>query len=76
MFIAGFMTLIFNETDSFLGLIDNGKTAVIEMAAAAVIGFRREFHNIEDTTTYGVGQLIEQALDLGAEKLSSVWAEV
>lgn len=59
----------FNETDSFLGLIDNGKTAVIEMAAAAGIGFRREFHNIEDTTTYGVGQLIEQALDLGAEKI-------
>lgn len=59
----------FNDIDSFIGLIDDGKTAVVEMAAAAGITLRRENHNIELTTTYGVGQLIEYALDLGVKKI-------
>ncbi len=59
----------FNEIDSFIGLIDNKKTAIIEMAAAAGITLRRDNHNIENTSTYGVGQLIEYALNLGANKI-------
>ncbi|MDD4315915.1 MAG: glycerate kinase [Clostridia bacterium] len=59
----------FNGIEAFIGLIDNGQTAVVEMAAAAGIMLRRENHNIEVTTTYGVGQLIEYALDLGVKKI-------
>lgn len=59
----------FNEMESFIGLIDNGETAVVEMAACAGITLKRENHNIEDTTTYGVGQLIEYALNLGVKKI-------
>lgn len=59
----------FNDIDSFIGLIDGGNTAVVEMAAAAGITLRRENHNIEITTTFGVGQLIEHALDLGVKKI-------
>lgn len=59
----------FNDIDSFIGLIDDGQTAVVEMAAAAGITLRRENHNIELTTTYGVGQLMEYALDLGVKKI-------
>lgn len=45
-------------------------TAVLEMSAAA--GLRlvpREVRDPQITTTYGVGQLIEAALDLGAERI-------
>lgn len=59
----------FNEMDAFIGLIDNGQTAIIEMAACAGITLKRENHNIEDTTTYGVGQLIEYALNLDVKKI-------
>lgn len=59
----------FNEIDSFFGLIDNKKTAIIEMAAAAGITLRRQNHNIECTSTYGVGQLIEHALNTGVNKI-------
>ncbi|KAI1868931.1 hypothetical protein JX265_006910 [Neoarthrinium moseri] len=53
--------------NSFFGLIgQDRKTAVLEMAAAA--GLRlvpKDCRNPTVTTTYGVGQLIEKALDLG-----------
>ncbi len=47
--------------DSFFGLLPDGKTAVMEMAAAAGI------HLL--TTTFGVGELILAAVNAGAEKL-------
>jgi glycerate kinase len=53
----------------FLGGTD-GKTAVLEMAAAA--GLRLVPRHVRDpmvTTTYGVGELIKAALDAGAERL-------
>jgi glycerate 2-kinase len=46
------------------------KTAVLEMSAAA--GLRlvpREVRDPQITTTYGVGELIKAALDLGAERI-------
>ncbi len=59
----------FNQIESFIGLIDNGQIAVIEMAACSGITLRRQNHNIEHTTTYGVGNLIEYALNLGVKKI-------
>jgi glycerate kinase len=58
--------------DAYFGFLGNAKTktAVLEMAAAA--GLRLVPHyerNPLVTTTYGVGELIEAALDAGAERI-------
>lgn len=55
---------------SHLGFVHNGKTAVLDMAAAA--GLRlvpKESRDPTVTTTYGVGQLIKKALDAGCTKI-------
>lgn len=55
-----------NEIDSFFGILDDGKTAVIEMSAASgleLVPFHRR--NPMNTTTYGTGELILAALDAG-----------
>lgn len=57
----------FNDCNAIVGII--GDTAVIEMASCAGIGFRAPVHDIENTTTYGVGMLIEAALDFGVSKI-------
>lgn len=53
-----------------LGLIDNGETAVIEMAAAS--GLRllqpREYDPLH-ATSYGTGELMKKALDKGVKKI-------
>ena len=51
------------------GLFPDGKTAVIEMAAAAGLPLVGEDRRVADTTTYGVGQLIAHALKRGAERV-------
>lgn len=59
----------FEELESFYGLTDGGRTAVLEMAAAAglpLVGGRRD---PAETTTYGVGQLMANAVARGAPKL-------
>src|SRR6266550_5465728 len=49
------------------GLIDNGKTAVIEMAKAAGLGLvPPQRRDPRVTTTYGVGELLQHAYDAGA----------
>lgn len=56
--------------ESFFGLFGDGRTAVIEMAAAA--GLRlvpRDQRNPMRTTSRGVGELITAALDAGAERI-------
>jgi glycerate 2-kinase len=57
--------------DSHLGFIGgDGKTAVLDMAAAA--GLRLVPKDLRDptvTTTYGVGQLMAKALDSGCDKI-------
>lgn len=50
------------------GLIDDGATAVIEIAEAAGLGLvRREERDPLRASTFGVGQLIRAALDGGSE---------
>ena len=52
----------------YYGLLHDG-TAVIEMAAAAGLPLVGENRHAEQTTTYGVGQLLVDALDRGARKI-------
>lgn len=54
---------------SFYGLIDNGKTAVIEMAACAGLPLVEHRKNPSLTTTYGVGELINHAISKGVNKI-------
>lgn len=52
------------------GILGDGKTAVLEMAAASGITLiAKEERNPQITTTYGTGQLIKAALDQGIRKL-------
>jgi glycerate kinase len=52
------------------GLIDEGKTAVIEMATASGLELLKDNErNPMITSTYGTGQLIKDALDKGCQKL-------
>jgi glycerate kinase len=52
------------------GLIDNGKTAVIEMADASGIRLlKREELNPLIATSFGTGEQIKAALDLGVSKI-------
>lgn len=57
------------EINSFYGMIQGGKTAVIEMAAAAGLPLVGQRLHAEQTTTYGVGQLIADAIGRGAKKI-------
>ncbi len=57
---------LFREIKSFYGIMGDGKTAVIEMAAAS--GLPLLAHNERNplkTTTYGTGELIKDALNRG-----------
>src|ERR1700761_224672 len=58
------------EIASGFGLIDDGRTAVIEMADASGMRLlKTDELNPMHTSTYGTGQLIKQALDKGVTKL-------
>lgn len=58
------------EVDSFFGILGNGRTAVIEMAACSGLTLvRREELNPLMTTTYGVGELILAAVRTGCKKI-------
>ncbi|MHB8129465.1 MAG: glycerate kinase family protein [Mobilitalea sp.] len=59
----------FENMTSFYGIIDEGKTAVIEMAACAGLPLVEDNLNPCETTTYGVGQLIADALKRGCTKI-------
>lgn len=51
------------------GLLGDGKTAIIEMAAAAGLAdVPAQLRNPMETTSFGVGELIQKALDHGCEK--------
>jgi len=59
-----------HEIDSSFGILGDGKTAVVEMAAASGIQLIPEsLRNPMLTTTYGTGELILQALETGCEQL-------
>ena len=57
----------FEDMDAFYGMLDDGKTAVIEMAACAGLPLVGDKKNPSLTTTYGVGQLILDAVKKGAK---------
>ena len=59
----------FEEIESFYGIIDGGKTAVIEMAAAAGLPLVENNKNPLKTTTFGVGELMLDAAKRGVEKI-------
>lgn len=56
--------------ESFYGLLGDGKTAAIEMAAASGLYLLKdEERNPLVTTTYGTGELIRSAVEAGVEKI-------
>lgn len=59
----------FDPLQSFYGLIDNGETAVIEMAAASGLPLVESRKDPSRTTTYGVGELIRHAALHGVKKI-------
>ncbi|MGX8700378.1 glycerate kinase family protein [Caproiciproducens sp.] len=54
---------------AFYGLVDSGRTAIIEMAACAGLPLVGDNKHAERTTTYGVGQLISHAAKSGCRKI-------
>ncbi len=59
----------FEPMQSFFGLIDNGKTAVVEMASCAGLPLVEGRRDPTRTTTFGVGQLILAAAKRGVSKI-------
>ncbi|GHT68847.1 hypothetical protein FACS1894110_17270 [Spirochaetia bacterium] len=59
-----------DKIEAEFGLIDNGRTAVLDMASASGIELlRRDQLNPLKTTSCGTGELIKAALDTGAKEL-------
>lgn len=58
----------YNDINAVYGVLPDG-TAVIELAAAAGLPLVGDNRNAAATTTFGVGQMIQHALELGARKL-------
>lgn len=55
--------------EAFYGIVNEGKTAVLEMAVAAGLPLvPPNFRNPMNTTTYGVGELILDAMDQGVRE--------
>ena len=59
----------FQEIEAFYGIVENGRTAIIEMAACAGLPLVENNPDPTRTTTYGVGQLIEDAIKRGCKKI-------
>ncbi len=57
------------DMQGFYGLLENGATAVIEMAACAGLPLVGDNLHAEQTTTFGVGMLIADALNRGCKKI-------
>ncbi|MGX9607040.1 MULTISPECIES: glycerate kinase [Acinetobacter] len=62
--------LVHQRIQTYFGLVDEGRTAVIEMAKANGIHLLEvEQRNPMLTSTYGTGEMIKQALDVGVNKI-------
>ncbi len=59
----------FQDMEAFYGIVEEGKTAIIEMAACAGLPLVENNPDPTKTTTYGVGQLIEDAISRGCKKI-------
>lgn len=61
---------LLESVDAFYGILGDGRTAVIEMAAASGLPLvPADQRNPMNTTTYGTGELIKQALDRGCREI-------
>ena len=59
----------FEKVPSFYGILLDGKTAVVEMAAAAGLPLMGDRLDVCGATTFGVGELIADAVSQGAEHI-------
>ena len=59
----------FRDVRASYGVVDNGRTAVVEMAAASGLGLVSDRGDPWLTTTYGTGQLLADALEAGCDEL-------
>lgn len=59
----------FREIPSFYGVIDGGRTAVVEMAACAGLPLAGADKDPRRTTTYGVGELMLHAIRRGCGRI-------
>ena len=59
----------FEPIDSYYGLVDNGRTAVIEMAASAGLPLIEDRKDPPKASTFGVGELILHAARKGVSKI-------
>jgi len=59
----------FEKLLGFYGILPDGETAVVEMAACAGLPLVRGTRNPEKTTTYGVGELFLDAARNGCKKI-------
>src|SRR5256885_3355211 len=58
------------KVDATFGILGDGQTAVIEMAAASGLALLKpEDRNPLYTTTFGTGELLNAAVELGAKKI-------
>lgn len=61
---------LLDNVEAFYGILGDGSTAVIEMAAASGLPLiPRDKRNPMITTTYGTGELIKHALDRGCRNI-------
>lgn len=59
----------FEDMQAYYGLIDDGKTAVVEMAACAGLPLAEGRRDPCVTTTYGVGELLTDAAHSGVRRI-------
>ena len=59
----------FEKLPSFYGMLADGRTAVVEMAAAAGLPLMGERLDVGGATTFGVGELILDAVQCGARHI-------
>ena len=60
---------LFEPMEGFYGLVNGGKTAVIEMAACAGLPLIEDRRDPLRSTTYGVGLLVKDAVSRGVEEI-------
>lgn len=60
---------LLRDVEAYYGILEDEKTAVIEMAQASGLPLVGENKNALKATSYGTGQLIKDALDNGCNKI-------
>lgn len=60
---------LFQEIEAYYGILEDKKTAVIEMSTASGLPLIEDKKNPLKATTYGTGQMIQHALNQGCTKI-------